>query len=311
MTRHYANLKLMGTLIELVIYAPDSQQLQEKVFQQLHHYNSIFSANDEQSQLSKINQSAGKEPLTVNSDLFELIAIGKEHSLLSPSNLNIALGSLVKTWKIGFEGAAVPVENSIKDKLKLTNPENILLNPNDTSVFLKYPDMQLDLGSLAKGFIADKIMICLQNQKVKAAMINLGGNIRTFGPNKERLDSLWHIGIQNPAQPRGHHLALLPIKNAAIATSGNYERFLQVGDTQYSHILNKETGYPITTDVASLSIIAPTALETEIWTTRLSALSSQEVLSFINDTAGIEGIIVTTGNKILTSDKLIRQLHYL
>lgn len=301
----------MGTLIELIIDAPNRQQLQENVFQQLHHYNSIFSANDERSQLSKINQSAGKATLTVNSDLFELIMIGKEHSLQSPSNLNIALGSLVKTWKIGFEGAAVPSENSIKDKLKLTNPKNIFLNPNDTSVFLKYPDMQLDLGSLAKGLIADKIMTFLQNQKVKAAMINLGGNIRTFGPNKERLDNLWHIGIQDPTKPRGHHIALLPVKNAAIATSGNYERYLQVGDIQYSHILNKETGYPVITDVSSLSIIAPTALETEIWTTRLSALSSQEVLSFINDTTGIEGIIITTDHKILISDKLIGQLHYL
>lgn len=295
----------MGTTIDLTIDAPNSPQLGEQVIQRLHDFNHLFSAHDNSSVLSQVNNASGISYVQVPSSLFQLIAIGKQHSLNKEDNLNIALGPVIAAWNIGFSNANVPQHLEIEKRLRLTDPNDILLDEQNSSVFLRKKGMRLDLGSLAKGYVADNIIDYLQRQKATSGMINLGGNIKIFGDNPERLDKFWHIGIQNPTAPRGNHVALLPLKNSAIATSGHYERYFQVNHITYSHIIHNVSGYPVSTDVSSLTIVAPTALETELWTTKLSASSSSDALTIINKTPNIEGLIITKDNQMLTSKHLV------
>ncbi|MCK1160970.1 FAD:protein FMN transferase [Streptococcus uberis] len=297
-------LKMMGTLIDIQIDSGRADQQLTTVCQLFETYKNRFSANDADSELMAINDHAGQKAIVVHPQLFELIQIGKEHSLADTSNLNIAIGPLVQSWRIGFSDAHLPSDATIKKQLALTNPENIILNHEKSSVFLTEPGMKIDLGALAKGYIADLIMDYLVQDGIKSAMINLGGNVLVYGDNSKRPDGLFYIGIQHPEKKRGHNLGLVKIKNQSVVTSGIYERRLKIADKEYHHIFDKETGYPIETDMASLTIIADASLDCEIWTTRLFGLDSLRVFHILNQLPTIEGIIVTKDNRIAVSNGL-------
>ena len=167
-------------------------------------------------------------------------------------------------------------------------------------MFLAKEGMKLDLGCLAKGYIADKIADYLKSQHVTSALINLGGNIKTIG-NNALADRPWQIGIQNPQQPRGTNLAVLPICNQSVVTSGTYERKLQVNEHTYHHILDRKTGYPVDTQLASITIISDNSLDGEIWTTRLYGEKPKQLLARVEQEKGIEALIVTTDNRVYYS----------
>lgn len=305
MVQETRQIKLMGTTIDLIVDAPNSTELLAKAEKLLHTYNQRFSANDDSSELSLVNNKAGIEPVPVHPELFELIAIGKEHSCAEHSNLNIAIGPLVQSWRIGFSDAKLPSKDEISEKLSLTKPEEINLDSEKSTVFLNQKGMKIDLGALAKGYIADKIMTFFITSGVSSALINLGGNLLVHGPNPNRDNGLWYVGIQNPDKPRGHHLTVLPIQNASVVTSGVYERFLTIGGKTYHHIFDPKTGYPIETDMASISIIAKSSLDCEIWTSRLFGLPTASALQIINQTPEIEGLIITKDLKMLRSKRIL------
>ena len=292
----------MGATITISLLPPsnDSQeeytaeQLLDDVFELLNIYNQRFSANDANSELMQVNHAAGKHPVPVDPELFELIQIGKEQSLIPASHLNIALGPLVQAWRIGFADARIPNNAEVAHALSLTDPQLIELDPLSCTVFLAKRGMKLDLGCLAKGYIADKIAEYMKGQHVMSALINLGGNIKTIGANV-LANRPWQIGIQNPRQPRGTNLAVLPICN------GTYERKLQVNEHTYHHILDRKTGYPVKTQLASITIISDNSLDGEIWTTRLYGEKPRQLLARMEQEKGIEALIVTTDNRVYYS----------
>lgn len=303
---------LMGTRIDIQIESKQADQLIQEVIELLHLYNKRFSANDESSELAVVNQNAGVKKVIVHPELFELITIGKKHSLDDPSNLNIAIGPLVQTWRIGFSDAKKPDDQTIQDKLSYCHPENIILNTDKKSVFLSKTGMKIDLGALAKGYIADRIIDFLKANGATSALINLGGNVLVFGPNPKRDNHIWNVGIQNPYKERGNNLAILPILNQSVVTSGVYERQLKTTDGKtYHHIFNTKTGYPIETKMMSLTIVAKLSCDCEIWTSRLFGLDIHLALKTINATPGIEGIIVTQALDIIISDELKQKCYLL
>ena len=276
------------------------EQLLDDVFELLNVYNQRFSANDAHSELMQINQAAGKRPVPIDPELFELVQIGKEQSLQPASHLNIAIGPLVQTWRIGFSDARIPNNAEVAHALSLTDPQLIKLDPVICTVFLAKEGMKLDLGCLAKGYIADKIADYLESQHVMSALINLGGNIKTIGANV-LANRPWQIGIQDPRQPRGTNLAVLPICNQSVVTSGTYERKLQVNERTYHHILDRKTGYPVDTQLASITIVSDNSLDGEIWTTRLYGEKFSHLLARVEQEKGIEALIVTTDNRVYYS----------
>lgn len=305
------SLKMMGTTIDLDILSPQAELQIKEVCRQLLIYNKRFSANDADSELMVINDNAGKMPVEVNEDLFDLISLGKTHSLNNPSNLNIALGPLVQSWRIGFSEAHVPSDREIKKALSKSNPENIILNDKKKIVYLVKEGMKIDLGSLAKGYVADKVIEYLKNDGIDSALINLGGNVLFTGYNKKQEDGLWRIGIQHPNKKRGENIGILTLNDKSVVTSGIYERFLQVGRDFYHHIFDKQTGYPIQTEMSSITIISDSSVVGEVWTTRLFGLPLEEVLETIETVSDIEGIICTKDNKIVISSGIRKNFQVL
>lgn len=264
MTLRSHSERLMGTTITISLVDEQADIFLQKSFDLLKELEYRFNANSQESELMEINYQAGISPVTVHPDLFELISLGLEHSLALSSHLNISIGPLIQTWRIGFSDAKVAQPQEIESVLPLINPHGIELDSSTSTVFLKQKGMKIDLGCLAKGYSADKVAQFLRKEGVTSALINLGGNILTIGKNQARGDNPWQIGIQDPANPRGNHLMTIPVVNKSVVTSGIYERHLTVNGQDYHHIFDSQTGYPVETELASLTIISDKSVDGEI-----------------------------------------------
>lgn len=292
------SLRLMGASITLTIFHENAQNLLLQSEQLLHLYKNRFSANDVDSELMEINLQAGKKAVQVHPELFELIELGKKHSIAANSHLNIAIGPLVQTWRIGFSDAKLPSEEEIQRLLKITDPEEIVLNDSNREVYLSKEGMRIDLGALAKGYIADKLKEFLIEQGVQSGIIDLGGNILTIGENPT-FHRPWRIGIQNPALDRGEHVAVIEVSDASVVTSGIYERQLVVDGKTYHHIFDRTTGYPMETELASITIVAKKSVDCEIWTTRLFGQNPYDIIEEIEQQPGLEAFVITKNQKMM------------
>ena len=292
------SLRLMGASIHLTIFHEDAQNLLLQSEQLLHLYKNRFSANDADSELMEINLQAGKKAVQVHPELFELIELGKKHSIAANSHLNIAIGPLVQTWRIGFSDAKLPSEEEIQRLLKITDPEEIVLNDSNREVYLSKEGMRIDLGALAKGYIADKLKEFLVEQGVQSGIIDLGGNILTIGENPT-FHRPWRIGIQNPVLDRGEHVAVVEVSDASVVTSGIYERQLVVDGKTYHHIFDRTTGYPMETELASITIVAEKSVDCEIWTTRLFGQNPYDIIEEIEQQPGLEAFVITKNQKMM------------
>lgn len=288
--------KMMGTIINVQIEAFNASYLMNEVNVLLQKYNKMFSANDSNSELMKINNAAGKHKVCVNEQLYSLLKLGIKHSTPTNSAMNIAIGPLTQLWRIGFNDANIPSNSDIKNQLKLVNIENVITNDIDNSVYLKQAGMKIDLGCIAKGYIADLIIAYLKDNNVKSAMINLGGNVLVYGPAPNRDDCKWKIGIRDP-KDKNLYRKVLKIQNQSIVTSGIYERSY-LGN---HHILSDIDGYPIQTDVASISIISEKSVDCEIWTSRLFNLNSDEIISAVKNITHIEAIVIRRDGTMVSS----------
>ncbi|MBF0818480.1 FAD:protein FMN transferase [Streptococcus danieliae] len=297
-------IRLMGTLIEVKIWHQEPEPILDQVEALLYLYKERFSANDLTSELMEVNLNAGVQAVPVAADLFDLIALGKRHSCAPHSRLNIAIGPLVQAWRIGFADARVPSQEEIEEKRALINPWDIELDEDEQSIYLKKEGMAIDLGALAKGYVADRIVEHLERMGVSSGLINLGGNVRTFGNAHHHADGLWRIGLQDPKLPRGNNLVLLKQAVGSVVTSGIYERTLTYEGKTYHHILDRQTGYPVASDLASLTIVSKESIDGEIWTTRLFGSALQDIYQAVVGEAGLEAIIITKDDRVMITPGL-------
>lgn len=297
----------MGTTISLQIQHDQAQNLLIEAKNRLLNYEKRFSANNLDSQLMLVNQAAGKKAVKVDSDLFELIEFGKLFSLSPTNALNITIGPLVKLWKIGFSDARVPSKKEIEACRALINPEDILLDEANQSIYLVKEGMEIDLGSLAKGFFADKIHKFFEESEVSAGIINLGGNVLVFGPHPVNPDGLWRVGIQDPFNERQNLLGMVKVKDMSVVTSGIYERYLSIDDQDFHHILDSRTGYPIDNDIASITVLSKESVFAELYTTMLYHYDSSDIINLMNQIPDAEAIVITRSKEILLSNNIGEQ----
>lgn len=288
----------MGTHISLSIAHPEAERLLEQADRMLADYEARFSANDLKSDLMAVNEQAGLQPVPVDSDLFELIQVGKTYSLSSNLALNITIGPLIKLWKIGFAGAHVPEQKEIDERLLLIDPADIALDADKNTVYLTKKGMELDLGALAKGYFADQLKRFFQKEGVQSGLVDLGGNVLTIGENEKHADGYWRVGIQKPSPVRGDLAGAVLVKDKSVVTSGIYERSLQANGKKYHHIFDSKTGYPIESELASITIVSDKSIDGELWTTMAFALSPAAAIHYAETTPGIEAIVITKDNEV-------------
>ncbi|EDP68705.1 putative thiamine biosynthesis lipoprotein [Carnobacterium sp. AT7] len=295
----------MGTKINLSISHPMAAELLEKAKHMLADYEIRFSANHSKSTLTYVNQQAGIQPVSVDSELYDLIQFGQNYSLSSKLALNITIGPLVKLWKIGFADAHVPKQKEIDERLKLIDPTDIVLDDAKKTVYLTKKGMELDLGALAKGYFADKLKQFFQSEGVESGIVDLGGNVLTIGENPKYEDGYWRVGIQKPSLTRGELVGAVLVKDKSVVTSGIYERSLKVSEKKYHHIFDSTTGYPIENELASITIISDESLDGELWTTWLFGHNSNAAIDYIDSVPGIEALLITKNNEVKMSHGIL------
>lgn len=297
-------LHLMGTVITLTVFHPEGERLLDQCESMLRDYQQRFSANDASSTLMQVNANAGRMPMKVDSDLYQLIRYGYDLSLSSNGRFNLVIGPLVKLWRIGFTDAKVPTDEEIQARMNLIDLTQVELDDENETVYLAKSGMEMDLGALAKGYFADQLKNFLKAEGVTAGIVDLGGNVLTIGKSPKHPSGYWQIGIQDPLRQRGNLMAAVAIQDQSVVTSGIYERFIKIGDTLYHHIFDSKTGYPVESEIASVTIVSDESIDGEVWTTLLFAETPADALVRLNEHASIEGIVVTRQQEMLISDKL-------
>ena len=298
MVKYQSRFQMMGTFIDLVIYHQDGERLIKEIYHLLNKFSERFTVNQPESELMTINKNAGIAPVVVERDLFQLIKTAKEISQERINPFNIAIGPLVKTWRIGFKDARVPTQQEISARLSLVDPDNIILNEQDLSVYLSQPGMEIDLGAIAKGYFADEVKKRLINEGVKSGFISLGGNVLTIGHSLDNPQQGWTVGIQDPLADRGTIIRAISLTGASIVTSGINERFFHANGQLYHHLLDSRTGMPISTDIASITIISQHSVDGEIWSTAGFLSTVTESLYYLNKQDNIEAVVISKNGRI-------------
>ncbi|AWP34707.1 thiamine biosynthesis protein ApbE (plasmid) [Pantoea vagans] len=291
---------LMGSPILLKLFE-DNQTLAAQVFRLIKQQENLFTVNRAASEVMAVNDAAGQHPVVVSQPVFDLIACAHAVSLLPDSLFNLAIGPLVKCWKIGFQGHSVPSETDLQMRMALTNPHDVILDAASRSVMLARPGMEIDLGAIAKGYIADVVQAFLRQQQVSNALINLGGNVQTVGAPPE--EAGWAIGLKKPFGEADELIGVIGVNNRSVVTSGVYERYFELDGICYHHILNPHSGYPLDTDLMSVTVISDRSLDGDIYTTLLYGLGVEKGMACLADKPGIEAIFVTRDRQVICSSQ--------
>lgn len=258
----------LGTSITLQIFGARDKSVINDSFTLIDHYEDLLTVNRDESEVMDVNHAAGKHPVQVSSGTYDLIKLAVEKSREN-FGFNALIGPVVKLWAIGFKGAHVPTDDQIKERMKLIDSYSVDLNDADQTVYLKKPGMELDLGGIAKGWIADRIKDFWMAYGVHAGIINLGGNILLVGDSPKRTSGQWSVGVQDPKEPRGNNIASVMVPECSAVTSGTYERYLVVDGHKYHHLIDPRTGYPVETDLAGVTTFTKYSVEAEIECKRL------------------------------------------
>ncbi|WP_421670955.1 FAD:protein FMN transferase [Rahnella sp. EDr1-12] len=299
-TRIYAySAVLMGSPILLKLF-DHNEGLASRVFRLIKQQENIFTVNRQDSDVMAINHAAGSHAVVVSAPVFDLIRCAKAVSQLPESSFNFTIGPLVKRWKIGFSGHSVPDASDLQALLALTDPDDVILDEPSRSVFLQKAGMEIDLGAIAKGYIADVVRDYLRQEKVTDALINLGGNVQTLGAGAE---GAWAIGLKKPFSTPDALIGVINVKGKSVVTSGIYERYFESEGQRYHHILDPKTGYPLDNELLSVTVISDDSIDGDIYTTLLYGMGVEKSLACLKNIPQIEAIFVTKDQQVIFSSQ--------
>jgi len=294
---------MMDTVMTIKVFDSNDEKILDEVFERIEEIESKMSRTIEDSDINLINENAGVKPVEVSEDVYLVIKTAKQYAEISNGAYDPTIGPLVNLWDINEEGEiekdSIPSEEKIleeKSKVDFTKLELL----EDNKVFLSEKDMILDLGGIAKGYAADEIGRILKEKGVESAIIDLGGDIYALG--FKPVEQPWKIGIQNPFEHRGSYVGIAEIKNKSIVTSGDYERYFELDNVRYHHIIDSKTGYPANNELSAVSIISDNSMDGDAISTAVFILGKDKGLQFINELEGVDALLITKDSQIYMTD---------
>jgi thiamine biosynthesis lipoprotein len=294
---------LLGSPFEITVVAKDSLEgnyFTNLAIDEVKRIENLISDWIPTTQISKVNQNAGIQPVKVDQEVYDLVERAIKISKLTSGAFDISYASMDKIWKFDGSMKEMPSEEAIKKSVEKVGYQNIILNPKDTTIFLKNKGMKLGLGGIGQGYIADKIKVLLQVKGCKSGLVNVSGDINTWG--KQSDNKSWTIGIVNPMN-KNKVFATFPLDDSAVETSGSYEKYVTFNGKRYSHIIDPRTGYPAS-GIVSVSVFAKQTEIADALATGIFVLGVDVGLDLINQLKGIGCIIVDDKGVIHTSKNI-------
>jgi FAD:protein FMN transferase len=292
----------LGTVCTITLYEKNSDFNFSEAFSIINDIEERMSPVIEGSELHQINSNAGIKPVTVSNDTYYVIQEAIRYAELSDSKFDISVGPLVNLWAIGTDLQKLPDPGEILSVIPLIGSQKITLNNKEKSVYLEQKGMAIDLGGIAKGYAADLVKDFLLQKGFTKGIINLGGNVLTFGTKDSGMP--WKIGIQNPLSSRGKYIGTLETGEASIVTSGIYERYFEKDGKRYHHILDPESGYPINNELLSITIVTASGITADAYSTVIFSLGLLKGMELLESQDKMEGIFITKENIIHTTSGL-------
>jgi thiamine biosynthesis lipoprotein len=264
--------------------------------------DAILSFHDPKSDLSKLNRSAGGPGVVLLPETLEMLEQAGRYARLSDGAFNVMVGPLVKRWKVTSNAPDVPSPAEIRPLLRLADWRDCRIDSERRTAGLAHKGQMVDLGGIAKGYASDEVIAVYRRHAITSAIVDIGGNIGLTGPRPD--GSPWRIGIQDPWGERGSYIGYLQLTGRSVSTSGDYERFFERGGKRYSHIIDPRTGYPAESGLASVTIVADSAVESDALSTAVFVLGADRGIALVKSLSGTQALCITGDRKILATGGL-------
>lgn len=292
---------LFDTVISIQILDPVDEKVLKGCEKLCKEYDAKFSKTNEDSEISQINNSKGKF-VEVSDETITLLQKGIYYCELSHGIFDITIGSVSNLWDFHAEDPKVPSKKKIRSAKGHVNYRGIMIQ--DNKVKLTDSKAKLDVGAIAKGYIADRLKAYLKKNDVKHAVINLGGNVLTIGTKTD--GSKYNIGIQRPFDESGQPITSIKIANKSVVTSGTYQRYFEKDGKIYHHILDTATGYPCENDLVSVTIITDSSLTADALSTTCFLLGYEEGIKLVNLLDNVDAVFITDDGEIHYSENFLK-----
>ena len=288
------------TVITITLYDKQDDALLDECFALAEFYENMLSKTRESSDVWNINHGKGK-PVAVSSETLKVLRCALSYAALSEGKADPTIGPVTELWDFSSDSdASVPALDDLHEALSHVGYENILIDGNQ--VCLSDPQAQIDLGFIAKGYIADRMKDYLLSQGVKSATINLGGNVLAIGSRPD--GSPFRIGIQKPFAPEGTVALALPVSDLSVVSSGIYERYFEKNGIIYHHILDTKTGYPVQNNLLEVTILSQSSMDGDALSTTCFLLGSEDGMALIESLENTEAVFLMSDGSVLASSGL-------
>ena len=305
-------------VVDLYLEQGSDTDYKDQIAEKLQYYHQLFDAYhpyDNLTNVWSVNRAAGDHAVAVPDDLYRLLQLCLDQSGQTGGRTDISMGAVTKIWKQFMErisadsedteipsGIVFPSQEELQTAKSHSGMEYIILNEEQHSVYLSDPDMLLDVGAVAKGYIAEQLAVCLRSLGIESACINLGGNVKVVG---KRLAAdgrtYWTSTVRNPETRQEYDFVLKLEDNDTLVTSGNYERFVQIDGVRYSHLIDPDTLWPAQ-EMASVTILATDSALADTLSTALFSLSVEEGKEILSHYDSVEAFWVTSQYETFWTD---------
>ncbi len=285
----------LGTFIQLRAAGRKAPAALDAAMAEIDRLEALFSYNLAGSDVGRLNAAAGSGRVSVDPQTMAVLAAARQMAELSDGSFDPTIGPLVDIW--GFrpysEQQTVPDAADIAAILDLVDYRKLVLYPESNEAELLSPGMSVDLGSIAKGYVVDRVAQILCDGGVVSAVLDIGGNIYALGLNQE--GTSWRVGLQHPRQT-DQLLGVIPLTDHSVATSGDYQRYFEAGGERYHHLLDPKTGYPAD-GIVSISIVAATGMQADAVSTAAFVLGPEAGLVLVRQ-LGLEAVMYTDDGQV-------------
>jgi FAD:protein FMN transferase len=289
---------IMGTRITVELWADDkgkAEQAIDAVLDEMRHIDESMSTYKPTSEVSQVNANAAAGPMPISKELFDLLTTAKEYSVITDGAFDITYASV--GYMYDFRKHIRPDETQIAKALPAVNFRHVLLDPKKQTVQFSQKGVRIDLGGIAKGYSVDRGIDVLKSLGFTRAYVSAGGDSRIIG---DRFGKPWVVGIRDPRKGPGEVIARIPLVDAAISTSGDYERFFEEGGVRYHHIIDPHTGHSAS-KVRSATVIGPYATRTDGLSKTAFVLGPEKAMEIYNRIDDIDAIIVKLDGTVIYS----------
>ena len=285
---------IMGTMVEITVIPPDDEAI-KAAFEEMKKVDALMSTYKENSEVSILNREGENH---LSAETLQVIREAINFSEITGGAFDITCRPLINLWKKAKKEQVIPSPQKIKEALSLVGYEKIKILPEGDVVRFEQKGMQIDLGGIAKGYAVDRAIEALRKNGIRRALVNAGGDLYALGsgPGGEK----WQVGIQDPRQ-ENKLLGIIKVKDAGVATSGDYRRYFTIEGRRFSHIVDPKTGQTVQDVPMSVTVIAPDATTTDALATGVFVLGPHAGIELIESLPQVEGMIVGEGMKKIAS----------